>query len=180
MSYSVNGNSCNYVTLTDYNSSSPGMLGHPAVPATTVTGHYVVPDYKPITYDALTHGDGNQYGCSGYFNVTNGYGLDAANCNTQYSQRPCNGTLGGDANKFRGTCLFDNVYESCISSKASCGTVGLGKSGTCRNYGKPNPNTGLPLINPKTGQSNGYFTCGCSKLYKWPTNDGRCSTCPNQ
>ena len=131
MSYSVNGNSCNYVTLTDYNSSSPGMLGQPAVPATTVTGHYVVPDYKPITYDALTHGDGNHYGCSGYFNVTKGYGADAANCNTQYSQSTCNGTVGGGANKFslisnsccgkscnpKSTKITNCACRNCVNSK---------------------------------------------------------------
>jgi hypothetical protein len=88
MSDSVKGSSCAYANLSSYNSSVPGSLGSPAVPATTTSGVYVVPNYSAIGYSALTH-DAAIPSCSGYFNISNAYGADAANCNTQYSQSPC-------------------------------------------------------------------------------------------
>ena len=89
MSDTVHGASCSYVNLSNYNSTSAGTLGSPAVPPTTVSGHYVVPNYSAIGYGALTH-DSSMPSCSGYFNIQNAYGANAAQCDTQYSQRPCN------------------------------------------------------------------------------------------
>ena len=97
MSDTVNSSSCSYVSLNNYNSSSAGMLGSPPERETrpsTVRGYYIVPDYKPIQYNALTHGNAGP-SCSGYFNITNGYGADAANCDTKYDFSPC-GDGGGD------------------------------------------------------------------------------------
>ena len=84
----VNGPACSYSTLGNYNGSSRGTMGHPTVPATTVSGSYIVPDYGTIGYNALTHGDVPS--CVGYFNITNAYGKNAASCSTRYSQRLCN------------------------------------------------------------------------------------------
>lgn len=86
---SVKGASCSYVPLKDYNSTTPGSLGSPAVPSATVSGYYVVPNYAAIGYSALTH-DASSPSCSGYFNIQDAYGANAAQCNTQYSQSPCN------------------------------------------------------------------------------------------
>jgi hypothetical protein len=88
MADTVNYSSCAYTTLNNYNSSAAGTLGQPAVPATTTSGHYIVPNYSAIGYSALTH-DTNSPSCSGYFNITNAYGASANNCDTQYSQSPC-------------------------------------------------------------------------------------------
>ena len=89
MSESVKGSSCSYVSLSNYNSSSPGTLGSPEANRNTVTGSYVVPNYSAIGYGALTH-DASTPSCSGYFSVTSAYGEGANNCQTQYSNVPCN------------------------------------------------------------------------------------------
>ena len=89
MSDTVNGASCSYVSLANYNSSAPGSLGSPAVPTNTVSGVYVVPNYSAIGYNALTH-DSSSPSCSGYFNIASAYGAGASQCNTQYHQSPCN------------------------------------------------------------------------------------------
>lgn len=86
---SVKGASCSYVDLKSYNSTSAGSLGSPAVPSATVSGYYVVPNYSAIGYSALTH-DSSMPSCSGYFNIQKAYGVGADQCNTQYSQSPCN------------------------------------------------------------------------------------------
>ena len=88
-SNTVNGASCSYTNLANYNASAPGTLGTPAIPASTVIGYQIVPQYSAIGYDALTHG-GVSPSCNGYFNVTNAYFPGAENCNTQYYNRPCN------------------------------------------------------------------------------------------
>ena len=91
-SNTVNGPSCSYVSLANYNGVPPandrGGMGAPHVPATTVSGLYVVPEYGTIGYSALTHGEAPS--CAGYFNIESAYGKGAANCNTQYMQRMCN------------------------------------------------------------------------------------------
>jgi hypothetical protein len=90
MSYTVNGPSCDYVSLSKYNSSSAGTLGNPTyMKASDVVGHYVVPNYSSIGYNALTHGNTSP-SCSGYFSINSAYGPNAANCNTQYMNSPCN------------------------------------------------------------------------------------------
>jgi hypothetical protein len=88
MSESVKGSNCSYVSLSNYNSSAPGMLGSPVQNANTVTGSYVVPNYSAIGYGALTH-DASTPSCSGYFSVTNAYGADANTCSTQFNNLPC-------------------------------------------------------------------------------------------
>ena len=86
----VNGQSCSYVSLSNYNGvqRNARSMGMPHVPATTVAGRYVVPDFATIGYNALTHGDTPS--CSGYFDITNAYGKGAESCNTQFMMRACN------------------------------------------------------------------------------------------
>lgn len=91
MEYStVNGPSCSYVSLANYNGvqRNPQSVGMPYVSATTVSGVQIVPDYATIGYNALTHGDAPS--CAGYFSIEGAYGKNAANCNTAYMQRLCN------------------------------------------------------------------------------------------
>lgn len=87
--YSVNGPNCSYMGLGKYNTvqRNSGSVGMPYVPPNNISGYYVVPDYKTINYDALTHGD--EPSCAGYFNITGGYGRNAENCETNYYKRPC-------------------------------------------------------------------------------------------
>ena len=74
-----------YSTLATYNWSS--FLGNvPPVPATTVTGFYIVPDYKSIKYDSLTSTNPS---CTGYRNIQSAYGADAANCDQKYLRKSC-------------------------------------------------------------------------------------------
>lgn len=75
-----------YQSLSTYNQQNPGT--QPPVSSKTVVGHYIVPAYGAISYDALTHGR-SQPSCSGYFNITRAYGRDAAACNQRYLQRLC-------------------------------------------------------------------------------------------
>ena len=82
--YNTNPN-CQYSTLNTYNWTS--FLGNvPPVPPTTVTGFYVVPDYKSITYDSLV---GAVPSCTGYRNIQTAYGANAADCNQQYVRKSC-------------------------------------------------------------------------------------------
>ena len=82
--YNTNPN-CQYSTLNTYNRTS--FLGNvPPVPPTTVTGFYVVPDYKSITYNSLV---GAVPSCTGYRNIQSAYGEDAADCNQQYVRKSC-------------------------------------------------------------------------------------------
>ena len=85
---SVNGPSCAYSSLSNYNSSSKRAMGHPQVSPTTVQGMYIVPDYAMIGYNALTHGDTPS--CAGYFTINGAYGKNANNCSTKYMKRLCN------------------------------------------------------------------------------------------
>jgi len=92
-----------YAQLGQYNgapgagSYGKGTLGAPYVAPSTVSGVYIVPNYAPIQYDSLTHNTAPTFG--GYFDITNAYSGgnggagDAANCNTQYFQRLCNGGI---------------------------------------------------------------------------------------
>ena len=91
MEYStVNGPACAYVSLSNYNGvqRNARSVGMPYVPATTVSGVQVIPEYSTIGYNALTHGDNPS--CAGYFSIVGAYGKGAENCNTQYMQRMCN------------------------------------------------------------------------------------------
>ena len=75
---------CDYVLLKNLSRHS----GKVPVPRRTVTGVQIIPDYKAPTPDTLTHGVRNP-GCSGFFNIMNAYGRNAAQCNQQYSMRKC-------------------------------------------------------------------------------------------
>ena len=134
MSDTVNGSSCSYTTLNNYNSSTAGSLGSPAYSATTVKGYYVVPNYSAPGYNALTHGNDTPT-CSGYFNVTSAYGANAANCNTQYSQMPCgNSMMKGNfalQNRMRGEpipVLSDPIYPK------KCNVMDTIKNKKCRKF----------------------------------------------
>jgi hypothetical protein len=82
----VSGSNCSYANLNNYNGAFQGL--RPPVPATTVTGKYIVPIYGTLGYNALTHGD--QPSCVGYFNINQAYGgLRGGNCNTEYAYRLC-------------------------------------------------------------------------------------------
>lgn len=88
---------CEYTTLRNYNNVQCGTLSPPGrveQPMSHTPGHYVVPNYKPIGYDALTHGHMSNGNCNdsaaGFFNITQAYGSGAENCNQQYHQSRCN------------------------------------------------------------------------------------------
>ena len=93
---SVTGPIGSYNLLSNYNGKVEGAMGAPYLPPTTVVGSYIVPCYQPITYDSLTHGMAPTY--AGYFNITDGYGKGANNCNTKFVSRLCSGTVncGGE------------------------------------------------------------------------------------
>ena len=80
---SVNGACCSYATLNNYNMGSSGMS--PPVPATTVSGYYVVPSWNPRVNLVK---EGNS--CSGYPSILGAYGKNAGSCDPQYHQQPCN------------------------------------------------------------------------------------------
>lgn len=83
----VQAPSCSYNTLNNYNGNG-GIQGlRPSVPATNVIGKYIVPNYSAPGYNTLQHDTG--YSCGGYFNITNAYGANAADCSTQYSYKSC-------------------------------------------------------------------------------------------
>lgn len=82
---SVNGPSCSYANLNNYNAGSQGM--RPPVEATTVSGKYVVPDYAPPGYNTLTNNGAPT--CSGYFNIQSAYGQSAGSCDTKFTARMC-------------------------------------------------------------------------------------------
>jgi hypothetical protein len=85
---SVNGPSCSYNTLNNYNGYSKRGINHPQVAPTTTSGIYIVPDYASIGYNALTHG-GQGPSCAGYFTIDGAYGKNANNCSTKYMTRVC-------------------------------------------------------------------------------------------
>jgi hypothetical protein len=53
------------------------------------SGSYLIPNYKPITYDTLINRPGMTPNCSGYYNIGSAYGADADNCSTQFEKRKC-------------------------------------------------------------------------------------------
>jgi len=81
----VGSSSCAYAKLARYNNGSQGMS--PPVPATTVSGVYVVPAYGAPGYNTLNHGA--KPSCSGYFNIQTAYGANASTCGTKYVQKLC-------------------------------------------------------------------------------------------
>lgn len=81
----VSGPSCSYANLSNYNNGSQGMS--PPVPATTVTGKYIVPTYSSPGYNTLSHNAAPS--CSGYFNIQSAYGANAGGCSTKYVQKLC-------------------------------------------------------------------------------------------
>ena len=85
---SVNGPSCSYNNLSNYNGYSKRGINHPQVAPTTTRGYYITPDYAAIGYNALMHGS-NMPSCAGYFTIDSAYGKNANNCSTQYQKRTC-------------------------------------------------------------------------------------------
>lgn len=84
----VNGSSCSYASLANYNNGSQGMS--PPVPtatAATVTGTYIVPDYQAPGYNTLSHNSAPS--CAGYFNIQTAYGSNDGSCSTNYVSKLC-------------------------------------------------------------------------------------------
>ena len=77
----VGAPACSYATLNNYNTPS-GI----AVPRSTVTGKYIVPDFQAPSYNTLTHG-ANVPGCSGYFSIERAY--KAGGCDQKYLTSLC-------------------------------------------------------------------------------------------
>ena len=77
------GNST-YATLGTYTQGYRGI--RPPVPATSVSGYYVVPGYSSPGYQTLSHGTPTG---GPYFSIGKAYGYGAANCNTQYMGSLC-------------------------------------------------------------------------------------------
>ena len=83
-----NGLSCSYTTLNRYNNrSSQDINKNPPVPATTVSGKYIVPTYSSPGYNTLMHNSAPS--CSGYFNIEGAYGSDSKSCSTKYITKEC-------------------------------------------------------------------------------------------
>ena len=83
------GPACNYALLGNYNNNlSAGAQTMGSTGPSNAAGSYVVPAYGMSGYDALQHGNGVG-NCGGYFSVTNAYGQNAGNCNTQYMKTMC-------------------------------------------------------------------------------------------
>lgn len=84
MSNYSNNSGCGYAQLKSCG-VAPANLGKPS------SGVMIVPNYSGPSYDALTHGQKTP-SCSGYFNITNAYPMNAnGQCNQQYSQLRCSG-----------------------------------------------------------------------------------------
>ena len=79
------GAACTYASLCDYNQG--GAMA--PVPHGAATGKYIVPQYKAIGYDALSHG--GMGSCAGYFNINSAYGQGAGKCNQAYVTSLCGG-----------------------------------------------------------------------------------------
>lgn len=74
---------CHYGNLGAYNSGYS--LGVPPQGKVT-SGAYIVPTWSPISYNSLSS---KIPSCSGYADITNAYGDDAANCQTTYRTSLC-------------------------------------------------------------------------------------------
>lgn len=74
--------SCNYATLSRYNSNNKG----PPVPKGNVSGVYIVPSYTAAGYDTLVHGFPS---CSGYPNINDAYNSNDGGCDTQFVKKIC-------------------------------------------------------------------------------------------
>ncbi len=81
---SVNGPSCSYASLQNYNNASTMDV---PVPRGTVTGMYVVPNYGAPGYNTLSHDSAPS--CSGYFGIGNAYRNNGGGCNQQYVKKLC-------------------------------------------------------------------------------------------
>jgi hypothetical protein len=83
----VNGSSCSYANLSNYNNGNQGMM-RPPIPATTVVGQYIVPNYSSPGYNTLSHDSAPS--CAGYFNIQSAYGGNGSQgCGTQYVSSLC-------------------------------------------------------------------------------------------
>lgn len=93
----ASGPSCSYANLGNYND---GYSMQVAPQGKTVTGKYIVPTWSPISYDSLSSGAGS---CSGYADITNAYGSNAASCQTTYRTSVC-GNSGSNSGASRSGC----------------------------------------------------------------------------
>jgi hypothetical protein len=74
---------CSYSSLCALGSNSTMA----PLPIGSVQGMYPTPNYRAITYDALTGGKVGS--CTRYFNIQDAYGAGSDNCGTQYTNRSC-------------------------------------------------------------------------------------------
>jgi len=77
----VNGPSCSYTTLSQYNNGARGM--QVPVPRGNTSGYYIVPSYGAPGYDTLTY----PASCLGYPSIGSAYKSDGGNCNQQYIKK---------------------------------------------------------------------------------------------
>lgn len=77
----VNGPSCSYTTLSQYNNGARGMQ----VPVRNATenGVYIVPQFSAIGYNSLTYTPS----CRGYPSIDTAYQSNGGNCNQQYIKK---------------------------------------------------------------------------------------------
>ena len=79
---------CQFATLATYNNlTNPANMGVPVIPPTTAVGWQAVPAYSRGGYDTLMRS--GTFPCGGHPSITNAYGSNANNCQTQYVKRMC-------------------------------------------------------------------------------------------
>lgn len=86
----VGPQSTNYATLGGYNTCLTGIRA--PIPATSVSGYYVVPSYSSPGYDTLTHGSNACSAGGNYFQIGQAYGNGSGGCgfcNTKYMASLC-------------------------------------------------------------------------------------------
>lgn len=85
VNYSAGAAACSYAALGGYND---GYSMNVPPQGKVTSGSYIVPSWSPISYDSLTN---KVPSCSGYADITNAYGKDAARCQTTYRTSLCGG-----------------------------------------------------------------------------------------
>lgn len=81
--------SCSYANLGGYNDGYSMSI---APQGKVTSGMFLVPSFSPITYDSLTAKAPN---CTGYFDINQAYGKDAASCQTTYRTSLCGSSNSG-------------------------------------------------------------------------------------
>lgn len=93
--YAAGSSACSYAPLGQYNATYS--MNNVPFQGTVTSGSYVVPSWSPIGYDALVN---QAPSCSGYFDVQSAYGVDAGNCQTNYTTSACgSGTVSSAQNR---------------------------------------------------------------------------------